>query len=444
MKKISLLGAHFKSGNMGVGALLMGAITCIKHAWPDAEISLLEYDDRSKTFECRINDTVVTVGMIALRFSKKFYLHNNIAFLLVLSIVLRLLPFQDVKRRIVNGNSCLNHLHGADMVLSIAGGDSFSDLYGMGRFFYIALPLLLTITMKKKLVHVPQTIGPFKNFFAGRIAAFIMKHSTLVYARDNESLVVARRLMGASNATKARFCYDMGFVLNPVKPAVNALEGVTADNRKKPIVGLNISGLLCVGGYNHHNMFGLNVDYAELIRSLICHLIVEKKTKVLLVPHVFGAVEESDASAANRFFNELTGRFGADLHLVRGNYDQNEIKYIIGQCDFFIGSRMHACIAALSQSVPAIGIAYSRKFAGVMQSIGVENLIVDPRRNSKTEILELIGGALDSRENWTPLLRERMPHIKSAVLNLLNEKPKSVDPLFFLTKNGFRRSYPNF
>ncbi len=127
-------------------------------------------------------------------------------------------------------------------------------------------------------------------------------------------------------------------------------------------------------------------------------------------------------SAATRFFDELTGQYGEDLLLVRGDYDQNEIKYIIGQCDFFIGSRMHACIAALSQGIPAIGIAYSRKFAGVMQSAGVEELIADPRRSSTTEILEIIGGALDSRDNWSRLLRERLPQIKSTVLNLLNEK----------------------
>jgi polysaccharide pyruvyl transferase WcaK-like protein len=409
---------------MGVGALFMGAITCIKHAWPDAEISLLEYDDRPKTFECRIDGAIVSVGMIALRFSKKFYLSNNIAFLLVLSFILRLLPLGDVKNRIIRKNICLRHMHDADAVLSIAGGDSFSDIYGMGRFFYIALPLLWAITMGKKLVLMPQTIGPFKNLFACRIAAFIMKHSALVYARDNESLVYAHLLMGSSNASKAHFCYDMGFVLSPVKPVTPALEGIIADKREKPLVGLNISGLLCVGGYNHDNMFGLKVDYAELIRSLIHYLLDEKKTMVLLVPHVFGAVDESDVSAANRFFDELTGRFGAELLLVRGDYDQNEIKYVIGQCDFFIGSRMHACIAALSQSIPAVGIAYSRKFAGVMRSIGVEELIADPRKSSKDEILELIGEALGSRDYWTRLLTERLPYIKNTVLNLLVEKPE--------------------
>jgi polysaccharide pyruvyl transferase WcaK-like protein len=422
MKKISLLGAHFESGNMGVGALTMGAITCIKHAWPGAEISLLEYDNCPKTFECRINNEIVAVKLIPLRFSKKFYLPNNIAFLLLLSVILRLIPSRTMRSRIVSGNICLNHLRDADMILSIAGGDSFSDIYGQVRFVYIALPLLLAVAMAKKIVLMPQTIGPFKSFFAGRIAACIMKHSALVYARDNESLIAAKRLMGGNHAAKAHFCYDMGFVLNPLKPASYALEAISDYKRDKLLVGLNISGLLCIGGYNHNNMFALKVDYTELIRSLISYLIVEKKATVLLVPHVFGAVPESDATAAARFFNELAGRFGADLLIVHGDYDQNGIKYIIGQCDFFIGSRMHACIAALSQCIAAVGIAYSRKFAGVMQSIGMDELIADPRTNSAMEILEIIGNAMSSRDRWNRLLRERMPHITGTVFNLLNEK----------------------
>ena len=47
------------------------------------------------------------------------------------------------------------------------------------------------------------------------------------------------------------------------------------------------------------------------------------------------------------------------------------MKYLIGQCDFFVGSRMHSCIAAVSQCVPAVSIAYSDKFIGVMATLGL-------------------------------------------------------------------------
>jgi len=38
-------------------------------------------------------------------------------------------------------------------------------------------------------------------------------------------------------------------------------------------------------------------------------------------------------------------------------YGPSETKFLIGHCDFFVGARMHACIAAVSQYVPAVTLA---------------------------------------------------------------------------------------
>ncbi len=418
MKKVALLGAGFDTGNMGVGALTMGAIACVKQAWPDAEISLLEYSQSSNSFACRMNGGVVNVSLIAMRFSKKFYLYNNIALLLLLSILCRIIPSKAIASKIISRNAALKNFYETDLVLSIAGGDSFSDIYGHARFLYIVLPILWAIAMGRRLVIMPQTIGPFKSYFADWVAAFILRRSETVYARDNESLSLARKLMGPRHAARAHFCYDLGFILDPIKPEYYDLPLTKGVDIEKPIVGLNISGLLCIGGYTQKNMFGLRMDYSELIRSLIQYLIETKKTTVMLVPHVFGTSEESDIGAADRFYRELTERFGRDLVLVQGVFDQNEIKYIIGQCDFFIGSRMHACIAALSQCVPAIGIAYSRKFSGVMRSIEMDDLIADPRKSSLVEIQALIGSAMDQRADKAGQLRKSMPEIKNVVLDI--------------------------
>ena len=424
MKKISLLGANFDTGNMGVGALTMGAISCVKYAWPDAEISLLEYDDRSKTIACKFHESIIPIRLVALRFSKKFYLPNNIAFLILISVLLRLPIPKKIKIGLIKRNISLQHLYDADLVLSLAGGDSFSDIYGLGRFYYIVLPLLWAIVMKKELVIMPQTIGPFSKAIPSRIAAFILKNSKIVFARDMESLSLAQGMMGSKFAHKARFSYDLGFLLEPIRPDLpipKLSDKILPDRMKRPrpVVGLNISGLLCMGGYNGKNMFALKTDYSELMRALIQFLIEEKHADVLLVPHVFGNSLESDVSASAKIFEELKVRFGTHLLLAQGDYDQNGIKYVIGQCDFFIGSRMHACIAALSLGIPAIGIAYSRKFAGVLGSIDMEELIADPRKNTMAEMLTIIGTTMDSRAEKAHALEKKMLFLKPTVLKIL-------------------------
>lgn len=418
--KIAVVGANFDSGNMGVGALMMGAIACAKHAWPNAEIILMDYDNRPKTIQCHFQGRILPILMVPMRFTWKIFLPNNIATLLLLTALSRVLPWDRLRKWIYRRNPALRSLDSCDQVLSVAGGDSFSDIYGPARFIYIVLPLLWALGMKKDLVILPQTIGPFQNPIARGIAGFILRRSRRVFARDAESLDLARKLMGTAFAAKARFCHDMGFLLEPKEPRQSKWP-LEISHQDKLLVGLNISGLLLIGGYSRKNMFALKVEYGDLVRAILHYLVVERQVRVILVPHVFGKSAESDERALEVLYAEMSPRLGADLIPIRGRYDQNEIKYVIGKCDYFIGSRMHACIAALSQGIPSLGIAYSRKFKGVMDSLDVPGLVADPRVSNLPEILVVIGKSLDLREANARLLRERMPKLKAGVVRMLGD-----------------------
>jgi polysaccharide pyruvyl transferase WcaK-like protein len=158
-----------------------------------------------------------------------------------------------------------------------------------------------------------------------------------------------------------------------------------------------------------------------LIQSLIEVLIVQKDADVLLLPHVFGANPESDVGICEQLLETLKGKYEGRLGLLRGNYDQSEIKYMIGRCDFLVGSRMHACIAALSQGVPAVCIAYSDKFIGVMETLDIESLVVDSRKSSVPEILQAVAHAFDQRDTLRRLLEAKMPEVRTTVLGLFKE-----------------------
>ena len=281
--------------------------------------------------------------------------------------------------------------------------------------------------MGKKLVLLPQTLGPFKKRSSRVIARYILNQADVVYSRDHTGIEEMKRFLGRRfNTSRVGFCYDVGFALDPVKPDRIDLDGLLEKRRDGDgscIAGLNVSGLLFMGGYTQNNMFGLKVDYRELVYDLIDFLIREKNVIVLLVPHVFGAQEhlESDSVVCEKIYDELKNKYKDKIYLTRGSYNQNEIKYIIGLCDFFIGSRMHACIAALSQNIPSVAIAYSRKFFGVMQSIGTESLVADPRILGKEEIFNIIDEVYEHRDSVSEQLKQTMPQVKKTVLNLFRD-----------------------
>ena len=423
--KVCLLGATFSTSNMGVGALTEGTIQSVIHQFPDAEIILLDYGTEGLTYNIQIDKRNVPIQLINMRFSKKVYLKNNIALLIFLSLVLKLIPFQKIKNKLISNNFYLNQIFESDIVASIAGGDSFSDIYGLRRYLYVSLPQLLVLSLGKKLILLPQTLGPFNLKLTSIIARYILNRARIIYSRDYTGLRETKALLEYDgNPEKLRFCYDVGFVVNPVRPGKIDLGGLREQSEvKAPLIGLNVSGLLYMGGYTENNMFGLRIDYRKFVNDLIDFLIQKKNANIILIPHVFGSQEhkESDSVVSEIIFNSLHSKYKDRIFVARGNYNQNEIKYIIGLCDFFIGSRMHACIAALSQNIPAVAIAYSKKFYGVMETIGVEFLVADPRKMEKEEILNMISETYSQRDLIRKQLEQKIPEVKRTVLNLFNE-----------------------
>lgn len=419
---VLLLGATFDTQNMGVGALAAGSLRCLTTKGRRVSISLLDYGTEETVETVDEHGARVPIPVVAMRFSKKLYLPNNIVVLLALAALCRLLPAFGLRDWITSRNSCLRQICAADLVAAISGGDSFSDIYGLARFFYVVLPLVLTVLLGTRLVLLPQTLGPFYGRLPRIVAKWIITHAAQVYSRDHQGIEDLKSLLGRNyNPKRHLFCYDVGFVVEPRKPSHAEVAGISFNlKRSAPLVGLNVSGLLLAGGYTQDNMFGLRVDYRRLIYSIIDDLIYRKEATVLLVPHVFGTTpgSESDVLACEEVFHELSRRYDGRLGIVRGEFDQSEIKYVIGQCDFFVGSRMHACIAALSQQIPAVTVAYSKKFLGVLNTIGIPSLVADARTLNEDQIVGVINTAFDDRHQIADYLSRRMPVVKQAVAKL--------------------------
>ena len=424
--RVGILGATFETGNMGLGALAAGTVQCIRYEYPNADVFLMDYLHEETARRVRIDGEYLTVPLLNIRFSKKILLPNNIALLIFLTLVSKLIPGDKLKRKFISRNRYLREISETHFFVSLAGGDSFADIYGFVRLVYVALPQLLVLLAGKRLILMPQTYGPFRGVCARAIARFILRRAEMVYSRDVSGVEGIASVLGLPpDSPKLRFCYDVGFLLEPDPPAHLEVDGLSPQHRSDTtLVGVNVSGLLMMEGYTRNNMFGLKVSYRSLIQQVVERLLQQPTVNVLLIPHVFGEEigSETDTLACDAIFDELKGKYEGRLGVVRGRYNQNEIKYIIGQCNFFVGSRMHACIAAVSQSVPAVSIAYSDKFAGVMKAVGVESLVADPRRMTTAEILALISSNLRDRATLHRQLLQKMPQVKRTILNTIADE----------------------
>jgi len=423
--RISVLGASLETNNMGVSALAESSIKAILNRWPEAEITFLGsgYEPHQQIFSFEGRE--VRIQTVPIMFCKNIFLPYHFLWFVIYSLLVKVLPKCRLRDVVINHNQYFRLLYKADLAVDITGGDSFSDIYGFRRFFLGFLRQWLVKFFGKKSILLPQTYGPFEKKLTKMMARYILRKTDIIYSRDKSGVECVSGLLNNTNTSeKVRFTPDVAFILDSRIPADTNV-GLLSEKRKKDsvVVGVNVSGLLYHGGYTRGNMFGLKEDYCRIIYKIIDLLMTKKDILVLLVPHVFAdaGYVESDIAACSEIYNKFCTKYKARIFFAEGNYDQGQIKYVIGLCDFFIGSRMHSCIAALSQDIPAVGLAYSRKFDCVFESAGVKELVVDMREKKEDKILEVVRNAYENRRVIADSLRKTIPEVQKQILNMFSD-----------------------
>ena len=72
--------------------------------------------------------------------SPKSHLHDHLLWILFLSFLYCIFPKKSFRKKIIGSSAFLKEIEESIFVGSIHGGDSFSDLYGLGRFFGYVIP----------------------------------------------------------------------------------------------------------------------------------------------------------------------------------------------------------------------------------------------------------------------------------------------------------------
>jgi colanic acid/amylovoran biosynthesis protein len=233
-----------------------------------------------------------------------------------------------------------------------------------------------------------------------------------------------RNLLSKKSQALVQFVPDVAFVLDAESPQSEILNHITQHRQNKQvIIGLNVSGLLYNGQYQAEAHFGLNTPYSTLMVRLIETLLEQPNTVLILVPHVFEVKGhfESDPDACEDLYQRMHANYENRLFVVTDTLNHRQVKYVIGQCDFFLGSRMHACIAALSQGIPAVGLAYSGKFHGVFDSVGAADNVIDLRKVDEMALLSAVKSCYQTRETLAQTLQKTVPEVQNKLMHLFQQ-----------------------
>ena len=400
--RVGLFGAPLDTGNLGVSALGLSTLEGLARFAPNGvECLLFDHGRGARPLDCGTSARVTRVGCF---YSRRFYRRESLRTALTMA-----------RTGLAGLHPLLRSLRGLDGVLDISGGDSFADLYGDWRFRAVTAPKALAIALGVPLVLLPQTYGPFSTDETSRRARALLIRARRVWARDVHSLAVVRELLGPDfSAERHRDGVDVAFGLPARAPSDEAGETVRSLREDGVLLGLNVSGLLFHREEQARGQYGLATPYRTLIAALLGALLEDPAARVLLIPHVVFpcSPEEDDVTACETLRAGLPADLAGRVSVAPTLGDPREIKWVISHCDWFCGTRMHACIAALSLGIPTLGIAYSDKTAGVFETLSLAEHVVDARRGSVAELTARVARSLAGRAETVKRLSETLPQVQ--------------------------------
>jgi len=427
---IAIMGTPVDCGNRGVKALGASLVNLCSKAACGGEVVLLLSNRDAEPAPFRVDGSIRMIRVVNCRLSPRARLTEHLFGIVLLAILYRILPLDSLRRTIRRASPWIRTAVEADVVGDVRGGDSFSDIYGLRRFLESFLMVWSVVLVRGSIVQFPQTFGPYKSCIARRLARYLLRRSSVIMARDVESQKVAQELVGPQR--EILLSPDVAFSLEAVRPAVIALDPPLPKGAPfGTVIGLNVNGLMYNGGYTRRNMFDLKLDYPGILPKLVKSLLAAHQGELWLIPHTLGARGnvESDHEASEKLHACLSPALQARVRIVTGDYNAHELKGIIGQCDFFIGSRMHSCIAALSQGIPCVGVAYSRKFAGVFDSVGMGDWVVDARVSANDEAVARTVELYRQRNAVRTELRQHAEQARAQLREIFDTMLTANDPL---------------
>lgn len=261
------------------------------------------------------------------------------------------------------------------LVAAINGGDGLTDIYGEELLSTRLPEMELAIENDIPFIVLPQTIGPFHDENQKKRIIAILKRAKKIYVRDT---AFAAEL--DNSHLKYEKVNDLSYYMLPQPFEIDI---------KHKCVGVNVSGLAYSNKFG--NLVGQFDNYPKLMTEIV-RMFQQKGCYVYIIPHSYNVdkpeADNDDMQASIEFYEKLEDK--NNVIFVKDNLISPQIKYLISQMDFFIGTRMHANFAAIFTGTPVFGLAYSYKFKGAFENNGIYNRTYDINNLQTAQVAEVL------------------------------------------------------
>lgn len=289
----------------------------------------------------------------------------------------------------------------SDIVLS-ASGISFIDNYGLIPIYHFSKYLQLALFSGTKVIKFTQSIGPFESRYNKLVARLVLPNLKWIFARGRHSLVNLKSIGIQQNVVQLP---DIAFLLEA--HPIEAFASFRESNIDKTIVGIS-PNWVCM------EMDKKNLYTAVLIE--ICRFILRQDVRfhLWLIPHTIeikSAGIGDDLSICRTIRNDLNRPDNVTI-IDSLNHSPEQTKYLISLCDFFVGSRFHALVAAVSSGVPSFAIGWHWKYEELMEWLEISGSLVQIWDLEMDALLNKFEQCFEDRERQRAALGSKLQEIR--------------------------------
>ena len=305
----------------------------------------------------------------------------------------------------------LKYLLRSKFIQAFQEADLVLDLSGISYYRQKAIKVfesskwsIVPLLLGKKYVKFIQSIGPFESFFNKLIAKLVLRNIQVIMPRGNIS---ENALIDLKVPKDQIFLFpDSSYILESEEVPDLKNEFLKFKQNKR-VIGLSAS-VVCQR---------FSKEYIpEMSKFINMILDTYAEFKIAFILHTDTThLKSGDYKVNTEIMNNIKYKDRVIL-IETDKSDAKQIKYLIGMCDFFIGSRFHSLMASVSMKVPSLCIGWHYKYYELMNWVDLIDYVRDVKdKYTALEFFKLFQQLYDNEKPVREKLKTNVPVLKEKV-----------------------------
>lgn len=317
----------------------------------------------------------------------------------------------------------------------IASGIDFSDYAGRLPLYYACfLITLFKLVMNKPVMCYSQSMGPIRHRVLRHLVRFFLNKTSMISVRDVFSIDFLNGLH--VNQPDIYYTVDPAFMLTS-EYLSGDIPRIThgLNNGRNPLIGFSLSPAPFIGPGNDFYQMGLwyktdkkkikqlSDEYIQKMAYLCNRLIDMYGANLLFIPSCMSNGDD-DRECMRKVNDRIVIK--DKVICISESYTLAEHMRIIGSCDLFIGTRLHASIMAAIMGVPLVPLVGNNgpRIPGIMKSLGMDSYIRNIMFSDEEQLLQDVITVWDTRKQLKRMIVSRSKMLQEMAMEnvmILNE-----------------------